>query len=169
MHRQRLLPYCHESEKCNKMTVSIVTFHRLLLILVVLLPALVMASENHINHQDGIAMHGYDPVAYFTVEKAVKGQASLSYEWSDAIWLFSSKQNRQAFIDNPEYYAPQFGGFCAYAASYGQFADIDPMAWSIVNDKLYLNYSLRVRKIWKPRAEEFIGDAEQFWPMMKQP
>ena len=141
-----------------------------LLISLVIFPVLVLASDNRTNiDQQDIAIHGYDPVAYFTLKEAVKGKTNLSYQWLDSSWLFSSTENRQVFIDNPRRYVPQFGGYCAYAASYGQFADIDPRAWSIINDKLYLNYSLRVRETWKPRAAEFIGDAEQLWPMMKPP
>ena len=138
-----------------------------LIALMILLSNLALASDSRINQKDGIAIHGYDPVAYFVAEKAVKGDPRISFEWSNAVWQFSSASNRQAFVRNPEHYAPQFGGHCAYAASYGQFADIDPQAWSIINDKLYLNYSLRVREIWKPWAKEFVGDAEQFWPMMQ--
>jgi hypothetical protein len=86
-----------------------------------------------------------------------------------APWHFASAENRQAFAETPRDYAPQFGGFCAYAASFGQFADVDPNAWTIVDGKLYLNYSLRVRDTWRRNAAELIGDAETLWPTMQQP
>ena len=99
------------------------------------------SSNNLINvDEDGVAIHGYDPVAYFVSDRPVPGQMKLKYEWSGAIWLFSSEQNRRKFIANPKKYLPQYGGYCAYAASYGQSADTDPQAWSIVTGKLYLNY-----------------------------
>jgi YHS domain-containing protein len=135
-----------------------------------LLVSSVQADNHAINvDEEGVAIHGYDPVAYFTQATPVKGQAQYAYNWSGATWWFADDSNRQAFIANPQRYAPQFGGFCAYAASYGQFADIDPQAWSIVNDRLYLNFNQRVRQIWRPRAAEFIDDAEQLWPTMKSP
>ena len=149
-------------------------FHALsrlwLMLILIIMPALAIAKNNSINlNKDGIAIHGYDPVAYFVAGKAKPGKRSLAYQWLGANWLFSSALNRQAFIDNPQQYLPEFGGFCAYAASVGQLADIDPQAWSIVNGRLYLNFSLRVREIWRPRAEEFMGDAKLLWPTMGLP
>ncbi len=125
-------------------------------------------AENHAVNVDeqGVAIHGYDPVAYFVLGRPVRGRPELAYHWSDADWWFASQANRKAFMAEPDHYAPQFGGFCAYAASYGQFADVDPKAWTIHRGRLYLNYSLRVRETWRPRADEFIGDAEQLWPNM---
>ena len=145
------------------------TLNRFWLVLLIL-PSLVLADNNRVNSdKDDIAIHGYDPVAYFVADKAVPGKQDLSHQWFGATWLFSNAQNRQAFIDNPQQYMPEFGGFCAYAASVGQFADVDPQAWSIVNGRLYLNFSLRVREIWRPRAEEFMGDAKLLWPTMGLP
>jgi YHS domain-containing protein len=139
----------------------------LLILVFVCAPA--FSADQSINaNEDGIAIHGYDPVAYFVDGKTVRGEDDLDYEWSGVTWLFASEHNRQLFIEKPQAYAPQYGGFCAYAASYGQFADIDPQAWSIVNGKLYLNYSPRVRKTWRPRAAEFIRDADQLWPTMEK-
>ena len=127
-----------------------------------------IAANGAVNVDDsGIAIHGHDPVAYFVLGEATPGKSVFSVEWSGATWLFANAEHRQMFLDDPMRYAPRFGGFCAYAASYGQFADIDPRAWSIVNGRLYLNFSLRVREIWLPRADEFIADAEQLWPTMR--
>jgi YHS domain-containing protein len=139
-----------------------------LILIFVSAPFWALAANNLINTgKGGPAIHGYDPVAYFNAGKPVQGQADLSYAWSGATWLFSSAANRQAFIDDPQRYAPQFGGFCAYAVSFAQFADVDPEAWTIRDGKLYLNYSKHIRDTWRPRADEFIGDAEQVWPDMK--
>ncbi len=115
---------------------------------------------------NGLAIHGYDPVSFFTTEIAQRGKEQFQYLWADATWLFASEQNRRAFISSPEHYSPQYGGFCAYAASFGQFADIEPQAWTVKNDKLYLNFSLGVRKKWRANAEELIGDADILWPNM---
>jgi YHS domain-containing protein len=76
----------------------------------------------------------------------VKGSAQFSYEWQGATWLFSSAENRDRFNAEPDRYAPQYGGFCAYAVSKGRTASIDPEAWKIVDGKLYLNYSKGVQK-----------------------
>lgn len=128
---------------------------------------LVLAASAMVNgDESGVAIHGYDPVAYFVAGEARKGSPDYSYRWHDATWWFENEQHRRSFEERPDAYAPQFGGFCAYAASYGQFADVDPRAWSIVDGKLYLNFSPRVRAIWHPRAAEFIGDADQLWPTM---
>jgi YHS domain-containing protein len=127
-----------------------------------------LAANELVNvDEQGVAIHGYDPVAYFAENKPVKGQPSLHYQWSNATWLFANAANKQAFIDAPTKYAPQFGGFCAYAASSGHFADTDPAAWSIVNKKLYLNYNTSVRGIWNSNRADFIRKAEELWPTMR--
>lgn len=119
------------------------------------------------------AIHGYDPVAYFTEQKPVKGNKEIAYEWQGAEWLFVSTQNRQLFIDTPDAYAPQYGGFCAYAMSRGEFVDIDPDAWTILDGKLYLNYSKGVEKTWKKKTEFYITAANEKWkklfPQKKAP
>ncbi|ORU90919.1 MAG: hypothetical protein A6F71_08225 [Cycloclasticus sp. symbiont of Poecilosclerida sp. M] len=125
------------------------------------------ANELINTNKQGIAVHGYDPVAYFTEGKPVKGDPSLQYQWSGATWLFSNAVNLKAFTDTPTKYAPQFGGFCAYAASSGHFADIEPDAWSIVNGKLYLNYNQSVRGVWNSNRTKFIHQAKQLWPTMR--
>ncbi len=112
------------------------------------------------------AIKGYDPVAYFTDAKPVKGNSDFTYEYNGAVWYFSSAENRQAFIDNPEKYAPQFGGYCAWAVSRGYTAKIDPDAWYIHEDKLYLNYSKSVRKTWKGDIPGNIAKAQSNWPSL---
>ena len=106
---------------------------------------------------------GYDPVAYFTESKPVKGKRGITYKWKDADWYFASKQNRETFEANPEAYAPQFGGYCAYAVSEGELEEIDPIAWKIVNGKLYLNYDLETKEDWEAEQEERIENAEANW------
>lgn len=110
------------------------------------------------------AIHGYDPVAYFTDGKPVEGKGELEFEWKAAKWRFASAEHRDAFKNAPEKYAPQYGGYCAYAVAQGHLADIDPKAWSIVNGKLYLNYDLDVQTKWKADIPGYITKADKNWP-----
>ena len=109
---------------------------------------------------DGLAVRGYDAVAYFTVQNAVEGNPQFAYAWNGAKWLFSSAENLEKFKSNPTAYAPQFGGYCAYAVSHGHTADGDPQAWKVVNGKLYLNYSPEVKQMWEKEQDKFIKDGE---------
>jgi YHS domain-containing protein len=84
-----------------------------------------------------VAIKGYDPVAYFKSGKPVEGTGTHEHRWMGATWRFASAANRDAFAADPQRYAPQFGGYCAWAVSQGYTADIDPEAWTIVGDKLY--------------------------------
>lgn len=107
------------------------------------------------------AIKGYDPVAYFNQSKAVEGQADIFYSWNGAEWHFSSNENKEAFIANPEKYAPQYGGWCAFGWSKGYPAKIDPNAWSIVDEKLYLNYNNGVKKRWTNNSSALIESANE--------
>lgn len=109
------------------------------------------------------AINGIDPVAYFTESKPVKGQPDLSLDWKNATWHFATKENLDMFSKNPENYAPQFGGYCAYGWSDGEghAAPTDPQAWSIIDGKLYLNYNLEVQKMWKEEQAERIQAANK--------
>jgi len=113
---------------------------------------------------DGVAVRGFDTVAYFAAENAVKGDPKFEYAWNGAKWLFSSQENLDKFKQNPEAFAPQFGGYCAYAVSHGHTADGDPHAWKVVNGKLYLNYNPDVEQMWEKEQDKFIKDGEANWP-----
>ena len=108
----------------------------------------------------GVAIKGYDPVAYFTDAKPVKGESEFTFDWMGATWRFASAAHRDLFKATPEKYAPQFGGYCAWAVSQGYTAGIDPAAWKIVNDKLYLNYSLEIQKKWEGDVPGNISKAD---------
>lgn len=110
------------------------------------------------------AASGYDVVAYFTENKPVEGKDKFSYEWNGAEWLFSSRENLALFKANPKKYAPQYGGYCAYAISQGYTAKSVPEAWDIVDGKLYLNLSLSVRKTWQANQTQYIRKADTNWP-----
>lgn len=114
----------------------------------------------------GVAIKGYDPVAYFTDAKPVKGQAEFTFEWMGATWRFSSAAHRDSFQAAPEKYAPQYGGYCAWAVSKGDTAGIDPAAWKIVNGKLYLNYSSEIQKKWEGDVPGNIAKADVNWPKL---
>lgn len=112
---------------------------------------------------EGAALKGFDAVAYFAVENAVKGRPEYEYVWNGAKWLFSSEENLQKFRQNPEAYAPQFGGYCSYAVSRGYTADGDPNAWKIVDGKIYLNYNLEVKEMWEKDQQQNIKKGEENW------
>jgi len=117
--------------------------------------------------QSGKAIRGYDPVAYFSEGKPVKGDEKLVYNWNNANWYFSSQQNLDLFKANPEKYAPQYGGYCAYGLAEGHKAPTDADAWTIEDGKLYLNYNTDVRKMWSKEKKERIEKADKNWPTVK--
>ncbi len=126
-------------------------------------PALALDPVNNSLIGD-VAIHGYDPVAYFTAGKPTEGDAAFTFTWKGAVWRFASAANRDLFAKDPARYAPQFGGYCAYAVSQNDTADIDPRAWKVVNNKLYLNYDLNIQKQWEANMSAFIVAAEKNWP-----
>jgi YHS domain-containing protein len=95
-----------------------------------------------------LAIKGYDPVSYFTQSLPMKGKKAYQLEWKGAMWRFSTKENLHAYKTSPEKYAPQYGGYCAWAVSQGKTADVDPKQWTVENEKLYLNYNADVQKKW---------------------
>ena len=113
---------------------------------------------------DDGAIRGYDPVAYFIMGEPTVGKAKYSSKWQGAIYRFENADNLALFKSDPERYAPQYGGYCAYAMSRGAIATTDPEAWSIVNGKLYLNFSLAVQKRWQKDVPGHIRAANDIWP-----
>jgi len=112
----------------------------------------------------GTAVGGYDPVAYFTRGRPTPGKPQHSLTHDGAKWLFSSAENLAKFKANPAKYAPQYGGYCAYAVANGYTAKGEPEAWSVVGGKLYLNYSQSIRLRWKAKQAAFITEANKNWP-----
>jgi hypothetical protein len=116
----------------------------------------------------GVAIEGYDPVAYFTESRAVKGSDAFAYDWLGATWLFATAEHRDLFLAQPVSYAPQYGGHCALGTAFGETtANIDPEAWSIVDGKLYLQYSQGAREGWEQDRAKRIAAADQKWPEIK--
>lgn len=114
------------------------------------------------------ALDGYDPVAFFKSGVPAAGRADLTHEWNGATWHFASEENFAAFRNAPEAYAPQFGGYCAYAVANGYTAKSAPDAWHIADGKLYLNFNLSVRETWRSKQAEFIAAGAQNWPRVIQ-
>ena len=112
----------------------------------------------------GVAVGGYDPVAYFTAGKPVKGDKAISANHNGAEYRFSSEANRAAFVAAPAKYAPQYGGYCAYAVALGSTAKGNPQNWSIVGGKLYLNLNDSVQSTWNKDKPGFISKANANWP-----
>lgn len=119
------------------------------------------------NLKDGVAIQGYDPVAYFVEGKAVLGLKEVKVQYDIATYYFVTEANKEQFVKNPEKFVPQYGGYCAFGLSKGYKAPIDPKAFTIVEDKLYLNYSLDVKAEWMKQREERIVKANENWKKIK--
>jgi len=113
----------------------------------------------------GIAIEGYDPVAYHEEGKPIEGSSKFELTWREAKWQFASAEHRDLFKSDPEKYAPKYGGYCAWAVSQGYTASVDPKnAWSIVAGKLYLNYNVDIQKKWAKDIPGNIKKADANWP-----
>lgn len=122
------------------------------------------AAKKPVFADGGPAINGYDPVAYFTQSKPVEGSAEFTSQFEGATWQFSSAANRDLFVSDPAKYAPQYGGYCAYAVSKGYTASTSPNAWTIHEDKLYLNFNRAVRAIWSTDVPGNIVKGDANWP-----
>ena len=122
------------------------------------------AAKAEIFAPGGKAIRGTDPVAYFSQGKPVAGKPDFTYEWKGATWYFSSAANRDRFKENPERWAPQYGGYCAYGVAQGYAVKIEVDQWSVVDGKLYLNYSRSVQRTWKQDIPGYIREANKNWP-----
>lgn len=123
-----------------------------------------LAASDPVFTRWGNAIRGYDPVAYFTQGGPVKGSSDFEAEWNGATWRFATAENRDLFVADPDAYAPQFGGYCAFAVANGYTASTVPEAWTIHNGRLYLNYSLDVRSMWELDIIGNIAKGEANWP-----
>lgn len=109
----------------------------------------------------GVAIRGYDTVAYFTQGKPVEGSTEFTTEWEGASWRFSSQEHLDLFTASPEDYAPQYGGYCAYGVAKDGLVKIEPENWSIIDDKLYLNFNDKVQGLWEADIAGFISAADR--------
>ena len=123
-----------------------------------------IAATPEVYAEGGIAVDGTDVVGYFTDGAPIAGDPAITHDYMGVSWQFSTQANRDAFAADPAAYAPQYGGYCAYAVSQGYTASTVPEAWSIVDDKLYLNFSTRVRRRWARDIPGHIALADANWP-----
>jgi YHS domain-containing protein len=143
---------------------------RVLRLLLVLLVVGSVGSSNASQQfeRNGLAIDGYDPVAYFTEQKPVKGSPEFRTDYQGSTFQFASAAHRDAFVAEPSKYAPQYGGFCAYGMAKGYKAAIDPAAFTVVREKLYLNYSESVRTRWLSDIPSYIQKADVNWPEVQR-
>ncbi len=120
------------------------------------------ADSGYFSTEEG-AIDGADPVAYFTEGKMVKGTKTISTQWQDVTWYFSSKENRELFIADPLKYAPQYGGFCAFGITEGMTVKAQADSWTIVDDKLYLNYYKPTQERWEENKKNLVEEADETW------
>jgi len=136
--------------------------------LFLLAPGPVVAGESPVytGFLSNLAVDGYDPVAYFVEGRPVEGSADFTFDYLGAEWRFVSAENRDAFRQDPERYAPQYGGYCAWAVAQGSTAKGDPLNWRIVSGRLYLNYNAEIQTRWERDISGNIRAANQNWPAL---
>ena len=115
----------------------------------------------------GLALRGYDPVAYFNSNKPIRGKSSISTKNAGATYYFSSEANKKQFLKNPRKYLPAYGGYCAYGTAVGAKVDGDPNIWHIVNGRLYLNITRPIDRTWKRNRAGYIKKANSIWPKLR--
>ena len=125
------------------------------------------ANIKFYQHPGGLGAGGYDVVAYFEEAKAVQG-GEAEADWGGLTWKFASEKNRDAFLEKPSSYLPQYGGHCAYGVAQGYLVRGDPKAWSIRDGKLYLNYSFGIRTAWLANADGLVDAAQKEWPKLNR-
>jgi YHS domain-containing protein len=116
--------------------------------------------------KSGVAIQGYDPVAFFTDGRPVKGKPELGLRHDGALYYFASKEHRDAFKADPAKYEPAFGGYCAYGVSRGKLVEIDVEAFQIVEGRLLLQYSKGVRNDFNKDTRGSLAKADANWPML---
>ena len=122
------------------------------------------ADPVHTGLFSDVAIDGYDAVAYFTESKPVKGLKQHTLDWNGVEWRFASSENKTLFQQNPEKYAPQYGGYCAFAVAHNSLAAGDPQKWHIENGKLYLNLNAGIQQKWLSDKDAFIPLADRYFP-----
>ncbi|MGE3289760.1 MAG: YHS domain-containing (seleno)protein [Geminicoccaceae bacterium] len=126
------------------------------------------AGRVDLNQNDqGVMLHGYDPVAYFTAGAPAQGSPEFSAEYDGATYLFVSTSNRDAFLAQPAAYVPAYGGFCAMGTALEKKLDGDPQVWRIVDGRLYLNVNTDVQKRWSEDVPGNIAKADATWPQIR--
>ena len=159
---RRVMAAMREVARAHQLAVALI----IMLAHMTLAPSLALAGPFLVN-DDSVAASGYDTVAYINSGRAIPGKPDYQAEALGAKWYFHTAENLALFQQSPEKYAPAYGGYCAYAASYGSLATSDPHAFSVVDGVLYLNYSLGVRNRWRKDVPGNISRANGNWPKLK--
>lgn len=139
---------------------------------VVLMAGSTKAAKPEIYVKDGgvfssgwtYALDGFDPVSYFTASGPEQGKDTFTYMWKGALWRFASRDNMDKFVERPESFAPQYGGYCAWAVAQGRTAPGDPAVWAIHHGKLYVNLNRSVKRKWDKNRDTLIAEADANWP-----
>lgn len=126
------------------------------------------SDAGQFNESNGVAIKGYDPVAFFKESKPVRGNDDLWFEYKGSTFVFVNADNRAAFAADPEKYAPQYGGYCAFGTARGYKADIDPATFTVIDGRLYLNYNTQVQREWTADRARFIRQADERWPTVSK-
>ncbi|MEO1638080.1 MAG: YHS domain-containing (seleno)protein [Pseudomonadota bacterium] len=138
--------------------------HLLQFLLIAPLATPALAERSRVVTQNGMALHGYDPVSYFNASGPLDGQNAHRLMWHNAIWRFASARNQMIFEHDPHAFAPQYGGHCAMAMTSGALSDITPEAWALYDGKLYLMHSTLARDRWVRQPDQFVAEADAHWP-----
>lgn len=152
-----------------KNTVNTIVITSVVILNIVFMSTVQAAKPVYSGGRERAAIRGYDPVAYFTEHKPVKGSKEFVLIYKGAKWMFSSAHNLELFKAEPEKYSPQYGGYCAYAVANGSTASIKPEYFTIHDNKLYLNYSKSVSKKWHKDIDSYINEANKEWPQLIEP
>lgn len=142
----------------------------LLLVVVTAMPLTGTAEQKKLINTgpDKVAIKGYDVVAYFTDATPTKGKSELAVSWNDAKWYFATAEHRDLFLEDPEHYTPQFGGYCSMALAVGKIKDVNPEVWTIIDGKLYLSFSEVFLDKFSKDAAENIPKAEKNWADLRK-
>ena len=138
------------------------------LVIIALTSSLAFAQKPEVFSTDAGAIGGYDPVSFFKESKPVVGKKEFSQSWNGAFWYFSTAENLEVFKADPEKFAPQFGGWCAYGTADGHKSPTLPETWTIVDNKLYFNYNKEVQKLWSKNQKGLIDQANRRWPEVRK-
>jgi YHS domain-containing protein len=155
----------------NKVSSSILGFLMVFLLIGILSSEVAAGAHKNMVNSDvfGVAIQGYDTVAYFTEGRAVKGESEFFYEWNDAKWYFTSKEHRDLFAADPEHYAPRYGGYCAASmALTGETFAANPKAFKIIDGKLYLYYNQKFGNEFAAKGDKTVKKADENWMKMKK-
>ena len=138
-----------------------------LMILTISVMSLITTSSFAVEENSIVAISGYDPVSYFTENKAMRGSGMQVAIHAGQTYLFASEKNKNKFVKNPSKYLPEFGGYCAFGAALGKKFHSDPTVFAVVKGKLYLNLNKDIQKKWNAKLSSMIKDGHKNWKKIK--